>query len=350
MDLGREPFEPVRRVVRRGAAALLCAVLLAVSPAGPSAAEPGTVRAVGTVALAVEDLDRSVAFYTSVLDFVEIDRGELAGAPYERLEGIAGLRVRVARLALGDERITLQEYLTPKGRPVPADSRGNDRWFQHVAVITSDMDRAYARLRAAHVRAASSAPQRLPDWNANAAGIRAYYFRDPDGHYLEILQFPPDKGAAKWHAGASRLFLGIDHTAIVVRDTEVSLRFYRDALGMRVVGGSENYGPEQERLSGVAGAHVRITTLRAPAGPGIEFLQYLAPADGRSAPADERANDLVSWQTTVAVDELPGPLGALRAAGASLVSTGPVTLPGGSADGAVVVRDPDGHAIELVTR
>ncbi len=66
---------------------------------------------------------------------------------------------------------------------------------------------------------ASSGPQRLPDWNKNAGGIRAFYFRDPDGHPLEILQFPADKGNPKWHDANGRLFLGIDHTAIVISDT-----------------------------------------------------------------------------------------------------------------------------------
>ena len=44
---------------------------------------------------------------------------------------------------------------------------------------------------------------------------------------------------------------------------------------MRVAGESENYGPEQERLNNVFGAHLRITALRAASGPGIELLEYL---------------------------------------------------------------------------
>jgi len=55
---------------------------------------------------------------------------------------------------------------------------------------------------------------------------------------LEILEFPPDKGSAKWHRPTGNLFLGIDHTAIVVSDTDASLRFYRDLLGMCVAGES----------------------------------------------------------------------------------------------------------------
>src|SRR5438046_4013679 len=206
---------------------------------------------------------------------------EVAGEYYGQLGGVFGLRMRVVRMKLGDEFIELTEYLAPKGRPIPVDSRSNDRWFQHIAIIVSDMGKAYARLRESKVEHASSGPQRLPDWNKNAAGISAFYFKDPDEHPIEILQFPPDKGAAKWHRTDSKLFLGIDHTAIVVWDTEASLKFYRDLLGMRVAGESENYGTEQEHLNNVFGAHLRITALRATSEHGIALLEYLAPRDGR---------------------------------------------------------------------
>ena len=55
-------------------------------------------------------------------------------------------------------------------------------------------------------------------------GIKAFYFKDPDEHPVEILEFPEDKGAAKWHKPDGRLFLGIDHTAIAVANTETSLQ------------------------------------------------------------------------------------------------------------------------------
>jgi catechol 2,3-dioxygenase-like lactoylglutathione lyase family enzyme len=201
----------------------------------------------------------------------------------------------------------------------------------------------------AHV---SSGPQRLPDWNPNAGGIEAFYFRDPDGPPLEILHFPPGKGAEKWHAASDKLFLGIDHTAIVVSDTERSLRFYRDRLGLREAGESENYGPEQERLNAVFEARLRITALRAAAGPGVEFLQYLAPSDGREAPADQRASDLSWWQTTLATAGLEPLARRLLMESAPFVSPGAVTLDDdrlGFRRGALV-RDPNGHALRLVER
>jgi catechol 2,3-dioxygenase-like lactoylglutathione lyase family enzyme len=244
----------------------------------------------------------------------------------------------------------LTEYLAPKGRPAPPDARANDRWFQHVAIITGDMDRAYRRLRSHKVQHASTGPQRLPDWNKNAGGIQAFYFRDPDGHFLEVLSFPPDKGDPKWHQPASGLFLGIDHTAIVISDTEASLRFYRDFLGMKVAGESENYGPEQEHLNNIFGARLRITSLRAAAGPGVEFLEYLAPRDGRPYPPEEKANDLIHWQTRflgTGVDEAAQDLRRSRSA---LISTGVVELAAPNAEfrKSILVRDPDGHAVQLV--
>ena len=250
----------------RRIALVLVAALVLLAPwaslrAG-NAAPP--VSAVGAIGMTVASVERSAAFYADVLGFEKISDVEVAGEEWARLQGVPGLRLRVAQMRLGDERIELMEYRTPRGRPIPSDSRSHDRWFQHVAIIVSDMDRAYARVRAAGVEHVSPAPQRLPDWNRKAGGIRAFYFKDPDGHALELLWFPPGKGAPQWRR-EDALFLGIDHTAIVVADTARSLACYHDALGLIVAGESENWGPEQERLNDVPGARLRITTLRAPA-------------------------------------------------------------------------------------
>jgi catechol 2,3-dioxygenase-like lactoylglutathione lyase family enzyme len=281
------------------------------------------VRAVGPIGITVGDIDRSLPFFTEVLGFKAVSAREVAGADFERLEGVFGARARVVELALADEHIVLTQYLAPRGRPVPVDSRSNDRWFQHIAIVVSDMDRAYERLREHKVRPISSEPQRLPDWNKAAGGIRAFYFEDPDQHALELIWFPKGKGDPRWQK-KDRLFLGIDHTAIGVADTGKSLELYRDCLGLRVAGESENYGTEQEHLNNVFGAHLRITGLRAAAGPGIEFLEYLAPRDGRPMPADLHANDLLHWQTAL--------VGARPACAKNSISD-------------ALIRDADGHAL-----
>jgi catechol 2,3-dioxygenase-like lactoylglutathione lyase family enzyme len=324
---------------------------LLLAACGALAAGPPLVSRVDSVTIVVSDLERSVAFYGQVLSFEKAGEYETAGETWERFEGVFGLRMRAARMRLGNEEIELVEYLAPEGRPIEADARSNDRSFQHVAIIVSDMNRAYARLREHRVRHASSGPQRLPDWNRNAGGIEAFYFKDPDGHALEILAFPPGKGDPRWQA-KDRLFLGIDHTAIVVGDTEASLRFYRDALGMRVAGESENYGVEQEHLNAVFGARLRITALRAGKGPGIELLEYLAPRNGRPRPPDLESNDIAAWQTRLRTGDPEAAWAALKALHGSFLSPGPVTFPeaereGGFAEG-LLAADPDGHAVALV--
>jgi len=321
------------------AAVLLWCVLLSARAAVPA------VLAVDSVGIPVSDMERSRHFYVDVLHFTPVADREVYGEPYERLYGVFGVRLRAVRLTLGAESIELLQFMAPRGRALPADSRSNDRWFQHVAIIVSDMDAAYAELRAHNVTHASTAPQTLPDWNPNAGGIKAFYFRDPDGNHLEILSFPPGKGLAQWQR-KDAVFLGIDHTAIVVADTAKSLGFYRDLLGMRVAGSSENYGTEQEHLNNVFGAHLRITALRAAQGPGVELLEYLAPADGRPIPTDSRANDGWYWQINLTARDPAGFDTRLGASGVPRLSPGLTTLPGsalGVASG-FVVRDPDGHA------
>jgi catechol 2,3-dioxygenase-like lactoylglutathione lyase family enzyme len=304
------------------------------------------VEAVSAIGITVGDLDRSIAFFTEVLAFSKVSETEVAGPAYERLTGVFGARLRVARLRLGTEEIELTQYLAPEGRPIPVDSRSNDRWFQHLAIVVRDMDQAYRLLRQHRVRHASTGPQLLPGSNPNAGGIRAFYFKDPDGHHLELIWFPPGKGDPRWQRPGDRLFLGIDHTAIVVRDTEASLRFYRDLLGLEVAGSSRNYGTEQEHLNNVEGASLLITGLRAPGGPGVELLQYLAPADGRPFPADAKPNDLVHWATVVRVPAGEA-VNLVATAGVTKVSRGVAVVPD-SAIGyrrGVMVRDPDGHAV-----
>ena len=295
------------------------------------------VSHVGCPGISVASLQRSIAFYTGVLDF-KVD-GIENSSTIARLEAgmPATTRANTAHLVLGDECLDLSEYTSPRGRAYPRDSRGNDRWFQHIAIVVSNMDQAFSRVRNAGVRSVSNEPQTLPAWNKDAGGIQAFYFRDPDGHYLELIHFPPGKGQAKWQRRSGKLFLGIDHTAIVVSHIRRSIAFYCGQLHFNVTGRSDNYGPEQEHLSGVPHAHVLIASLRVDSGIGIELLDYLTPASGRSIPADSRPDDIASWQTPLEL-----------ASASSSLEEGDVHWVKFPAGHAAWIKDPDGHVLELV--
>jgi len=251
------------RAHRPGYGLLVIALVLSAIACGQALAQ--VAKRVDSVAITVSVMERSLPFYTEVLPFKIVSDVEVTGEHYSRLFGVFGMRARVVRLRLGQEHIELIDFLAPEGLPIPDDSRSNDHWFQHIAIIVSDMDKAYAHLRDYGVSYASTGPQVLPAWNPQAGGIAAFYFRDPDGNHLEILDFPPGKGDKRWQS-TNALFLGIDHTAIVVDDSDESLRFWRDTLGFTVAGEAENYGIEQERLNNVFGARLRITGLMAGEG------------------------------------------------------------------------------------
>ena len=304
-----------------------------------------TLPHVGCPNVPVQSLARSVPFYTSVLEFSLLDTTDTSSTTRLEPDMPHTTTARTAHLVLGDECLDLTQYGRPEGKPFPVDSHGNDQWFQHIAIVVSNMHAAYARLRKAGVQSVSNEPQVLPESNRAAAGIGAFYFRDPDGHYLELIHFPQGKGQAKWQLDAHRLFLGIDHTAIVVSKTQRSLHFYRDELGLHVVGQSDNVGIEQEHLSGVSDAHVSITSLRGASGIGIELLCYVTPTDGRAIPPDERPDDIASWQVPIEINASD-----VSNVNESLHATRWIPLPFPSRDAAEAqwIKDPDGHLLELV--
>ncbi len=322
---------------------LFCLLLAAVIIQFYSAAQVTGVESPG---ITVKDMDRSVRFYTEALGFKKVSDRYESGTELEKLEGVFGISTRVVRLQLGDEFIELTDYLTTGGRSIPEDARSNDLFFQHIAIVVSDMDKAFQQIKKYNVEYVSTAPQTLPASIPAAAGIKAFYFHDPDNHNLELIYFPQGKGQEKWQHPGGKLFLGIDHTAIGTGNTEESHRFYNDLLGIERKGDSWNKGIEQEHLNNVEGASLHITGYRAASGPGIEFLQYLVPGPGRPYPADSRADDIWHWQTTLIVADAATLYQKLKDAGTVFISKELVHRhTNGMHTLSFIVRDPDGHAM-----
>lgn len=255
----------------------------------------------------VADLDRAAAFYRNSLGFSIVSMGHFEIETFGSGEEI--------QLRLGAEHVALARFATP-GKAYPPDSRTDDLWFQHLAIVVADMDAAYAHL-AEHPGwrpISEGGPQTLPPANGS---VRAFKFRDPDGHPLELIWFPPGQGRPVWYERHfDGPFLGIDHSALAVASTERSVAFY-GALGLWVANRSLNEGPAQVRLDGMPGARVMVTGLRPASndGMGLELLAYEPPGRPAASAPNDRATD---WVT--------------------------LAVPG--AGGAVV--DPDGHRLVLV--
>ena len=313
------------------------------------------VTKVESVGITVREMDRSLKFYTEVLGFKKISDNEYKGENWEKLQGVFGLNMRVVKLQLGDEFIELTDYITTGGRSIPEDAKSNDLFFQHIAIVVSDMEKAYAQLKKYNVEHVSTSPQTLPKSIPAAEGIKAFYFHDPDNHNLELIYFPKGKGQEKWQksnahqndaVGMGKLFLGIDHTAIGVSSTESSHQFYMNLLGIERKGDSWNKGIEQEHLNNIQGASLHITGYRSAAGPGIEFLQYINPGPGKAYPTDSRTHDIWHWQTSVIVDDAEKLYNKLKEAATKFISDELVSQQTDNVKTkSFIVRDPDGHAV-----
>lgn len=304
------------------------------------------IRAIG---LTVIDAEKSKDFYTKALLFEPVSDITVEGK-YSELEGVSDTRIRIVTLQLGDETIELMEYLDIEGKPIPPDSQSNDLWFQHMAIVVNDMDRAYEHLQSFTIEPISDEPQTIPQSNQASAGVRAFKFKDINGHNLELIWFPSDKGQDKWHTNDERLFLGIDHSAIAIANTEESLKFYRDILGMQVEGGSLNQGETQAHLDGLAEAEVKVTPLRPKqAGVGIELLNYIKPGNGRPIPNNQKSCDIAHMQVELVVDDIEKAVDILKQNQVEFVSPKLVKFP--DADffrQGCLIKDPDGHAMLLI--
>ena len=283
------------------------------------------------VVMPVAQLARATTFYRNALGFSDADRGIDGSA------GPMGTPPEQAVLRLGEQRVVLEA--SPSGRPYPEASRSWDLWFQHVAIVVGDMAAAYARLQSVGCVAIScDGPELLP---ASSGGVTAFKFRDPDGHPLELLQFPRGQEPAAWR-GEAGMFLGVDHSAIAVSDAARSARFY-EVLGFSKASAGINRGREQERLDDAPGVVVDVVGL-APGEvvtPHVELLGYRAPGDARPMPADAVPDDILATRLVLAVAGRDRVVAGLPA-DARLVSrrTGRTER--------VVLRDPDGHLLELV--
>lgn len=264
------------------------------------------VQRIHAIVLTVTDSDRAKNFYTQALGFNLVSDITVSGQDRSEMEGTDSVKVRIVTLQLGNELIELRQYLNIEQKPILENVRANDLAFQHLAIVVSDMERAYHHVQSFSIEPISTAPQTIPPENKAAAGIRSFKFKDSDRHNLELIWYPPDKGKDRWHQQTENLFLGIDHSAITISNTEQSLRFYRDFLGMQVDGGSLNEGETQARLDGLPEAKVKITALRPVCGGmGIELLDYLVPNNGRSTPPKKGLNrEIINMQFEFVVDDI----------------------------------------------
>lgn len=277
------------------------------------------VRRIIRFSLTTADAERAARFYEAAFGCRRIGTDRLSGPEFCRLMGAGGGADRIT-LRLGREIVEFLQFDVPGSR-YPHDPSSSDLFFQHFAIVVSDMGRAFQRLSgvAGWKPISIDGPQRLP---ASSGGVTAFKLRDPEGHPLELLAFPKGCNARWSNAAGDEICLGMDHSAISVSDGAASVAFY-EALGLAVSARSFNCGSAQERLDDVAGARVDVTAL-APLRdtPHLELLCY-RNTHRRSGTAVPRSNDIACTRVVFELAERGRDL---------------------------LLRDPDGHALLLVSQ
>ena len=297
------------------------------------------------VSITVADLAGTAAFYRDALGLEVGPEIALGDPAWNTLLGLEpGSRARAADVKLGQHEIKLVAF-DPPGAPYPPEPASNDQWFEHVALVTGDIEQVWTRLERGNPGVVTKGdPVLLPP---NTGSVTAFKFRDPEGHPLELISFPQGVGDPVWHQTPGTGILGMDHTAISVMDVDRSLAFYEGLLAFKIGDRSLNQGAGQDRLDGLPGCLVDVVPLspKAARTPHVELLHYRTPP-GRTLSAPVNANDVASARQVHKVDDLGGLAGRLEGAGVSFVSPGIVTLKNGGK--AAAVRDPDGHMVVLL--
>ncbi len=252
-------------------------------------------QAVAGFHLVTWDLPRLVTFYHEVLGFALEGAPQPISEPEMALLSVVGGATR-QMLSIGLQRVVIEQFELA-GQPYPSGGNAASLWFQHLALVVGDMAAAHARLREA-TPISRHGPQQLPP---ASGGVKAFKFRDPDGHPLELLEFPAEKLPTVWREQPGlpgQIALGIDHSAISVADVIASGQFYA-RLGLTPETGTLNQGSAQQDLDDLQAVRVAVAPMRPQAGtPHLELLGYEVPR-GRQGPA-LRPNDVaatrIAWR------------------------------------------------------
>lgn len=287
------------------------------------------------IARQCRDLDATVRFYCEGCGFTEGD----PAAPDELLMPL----LRPAARALPErrwlwrgEQPLLLVQAPANARHAPDPLTGCNLAFQHIALVTRDIDADHARCLAHGARLLGALkPQKLPP---ESGGVTAFKARDPEGHPFELLAFPPGRDTPATRGG-------IDHSALSVRDGAANVAYYTDLMGLDCSDRQINRGPEQERLDGLDAVQVMVITLH-PAehpAPHVELLAYQHPvptsADVPLQPGDIAADHLLF---------LARGLGRLTTVLEYKGHSPHAHIGDPAAPVGIATRDPDGHHLILL--
>jgi catechol 2,3-dioxygenase-like lactoylglutathione lyase family enzyme len=307
-------------------------------PERPTAAAAGIV--VGSEHLfsaIVASLERSLAFYRDGVGLRAAGAASTAdaNAPLRHLFGLPEARLRWTVVSPPAATAGI-EVMEISGTPAYRLERRVQGPGAFMLLLTvGDVDAAMQRMTAlgGTVVTRSGAPLTVGRTNK----LRAVVVRDPDDHFVELLQ--PDTLPAGSAAGAADARL-----RFTVDDLDRAVALYRDALGFRQISLNPfvNDRTGMDLLGLPQGGEYRYASLQVPGSKlSIELIEFRGMERQRVV---GRIQDPGSARLQLQVRDVDAAVRAVVDAGGAVVSTGgaPLDVPAGrGSTRSAMVRDPD---------
>lgn len=326
----------MRTVLR--SATVIVALLLVVSPlATAQNTTTSDVTGVGNFSHIVRDMNRAVAFYRDVLGLEVTTSVPFSPNPaIMRLGNTPGAqsRMTVLRVPGSDLGVELIEYKDIDRKP--QSPRFVDPGAANISLRVRDIAAILAKVPRSGAKIITQGE--VP---ATINNVKYVFLQDPDGFVVELVQvpLPLDTKATGNVTGAA--------FELTVNDSEQSVRFYSEMLGINVSLGLEFIDNElMSRTAGAPGASVRQSSATIP-GTSTAFTLIEFQKVART-PLTGRVQDPGTAILQLRVRDVDALVKKMKAAGVPIVTAGgePVEIRPGLK--IVIVRDPNNLMLELM--
>lgn len=295
-----------------------------------------SVVGVGNFSHIVGNLERSIEFYSGVLELEpNVKPTEFSDNPaIMRLGDTPGAQSRIATFRIPGSELGVELIEYKDIARSPAQIRFQDPGASVLQLRVRDIDSVLGRL--------ADAPGRI--WTPSGEPIllgettRIVFLQDPDGFFVELIEDSSAEGPGNVRGVSFEL---------IIADSEENAAFYRAGLAAEpeVADGFDDT-PLLTATVATAGSGFRRTAMQIPGtGVGMAFLEF---RNIHRKPLSTRVQDPGTAILQLFVDDVVDMTAQLVRAGGTMITTGGAPVDLGSGRLLSIIRDPNNLFLELI--
>lgn len=289
---------------------------------------------------AVEDLDTTLAFYREVFGLNGAAQ-DFPNAAVPLLTNAPGVTLRISMMRLpGAMQFELTHFMGLERKP--ARAAYTDPGAGSIVFYVRDLNAVVTNAKKANATIVTTGG--VPVEISTAKGkARSILLRDPDGFFVQAVEEAPAPGAPDGNVHRVSL-------AYTMESADATAKFYNGLVGLELSGSSSFSkdpalmkligAPEQTEFRKLSGA--------IPGAPAyVEFTEF------RGVPRTKfhlRVRDPGAPAMAIQVNNLPGMIELMKAAGTNVISTNGQIVDFGGGTHTIFVEDPNGMNIEVFER